>query len=160
MTRRRALIRTALVLVAIGVVIGMQWIGPGRTNPPVDASVRLEAESVPQPVATLLRAACYDCHSSETEWPWYAHVAPASWLVIGDVTAARKKLNFSRWGRYNAYDRADMLDKMCEFVSQRKMPLWQYRLLHSSARLSEQDVATLCGWTRDEAARLTRAGDN
>ena len=153
MSNRRAAIAAALLVV----VLGIQLIGRERTNPAVDAAIRLEASPVPMPVTALLRRACYDCHSSETQWPWYAHVAPVSWLVTRDVDRARRKMNFSKWGRYNVYDRADLLDKVCDAVSKREMPLAPYRWLHgAAARLSDQEVAALCAWTRDEAARLTR----
>ena len=145
---------------AIGVLglalAGAQFIGPARTNPRVDRTVELGAAPVPLPVVAVLRRACYDCHSSETRWPWYAHVAPMSWLVISDVQAARKQLSFSRWGRYNAYDRADHLDKMCDQISKHHMPLWQYRLVHADAGLSDADIAVVCAWTKDESARLTQ----
>jgi len=38
------------------------------------------------------------CHSNEVAWPWYADVAPASWLVAYDVHEGRAELNFSLWG--------------------------------------------------------------
>ena len=149
--------RTAIGLLGLALV-GAQFIRPPRTNPVVDRTVALEAGPVPQPVLGVVRRACYDCHSSETRWPWYSHVAPASWLVISDVQGARKQLNFSRWGRYNAFDRADLLDKLCDRVSKHQMPLLQYRLVHADARLSDADIAAVCGWTRDESARLTQEG--
>lgn len=106
----------------------------------------------------ILRRSCYDCHSDETRWPWYSRVAPASWLVISDVNEGRGQLNFSRWRGYNAFDLADKLDKACEVVTKHQMPLIQYRLAHGMAKLSDQDIAALCAWTRDEGGRLTRTG--
>ena len=113
---------------------------------------------VPAGVMSTLRHACFDCHSSETRWPWYSALPVASWLVERDVEEARGQLNFSRWARYDPYDRADMLDKVCELAASREMPLWQYRFLHSEARLSDMDVAELCAWSRREATRLTQGG--
>jgi hypothetical protein len=139
-------------------LVGAQFVGPARTNPHVDRTVELAAGPVPPPVLTVIRRACYDCHSSETQWPWYSHVAPMSWLVISDVQGARKLMNFSRWARYNAFDRADLLDKICDQISKHRMPLLQYRLVHREAWLSDADVAAVCGWTKDESARLTQEG--
>lgn len=150
MTRR--VVGLAVVAVAI------QFVGPTRTNPPVDRSVALDVSAVPKPARDVLRRACYDCHSHETRWPWYSRVAPASWLVVSDVNDARGKMNFSRWGRYNAFDRADMLDKACDMATKRSMPVWQYRVVHRSSRLSDADIDAICGWTREESARLTRTG--
>jgi Haem-binding domain len=155
----RALMTSRTVISALGLVlVGAQFIRPARTNPVVDPKVELGSEPVPQPVLATLKRACFDCHSSETRWPWYANVAPASWLLASDVRNAREQLNFSRWGKYNAFDRADLLDKVCDQVSKRKMPLWQYRIAHTAARLSQADTDAVCAWTEDEAARLTEEG--
>lgn len=140
-----------LVVVAL---VGAQFFRPARENPPVQPEARLEAlAQVPAPVGDLLRRACYDCHSNETRWPWYSQVAPVSWLVARDVRLGRGQLNFSAWGEYNPYDRADLLDEACEQASSGNMPLAPYVLMHSRARLSPADVAALCAWTSAEAAR-------
>jgi hypothetical protein len=121
----------------------------------VDPSVSLNVQSaVPAPVMSTLRRACFDCHSEATHWPWYAPLPVASHLIERDVREGRGQLNMSRWTQYNPFDRADMLDKMCQRASNGRMPPWQYRLMHPGARLSEKDVAALCTWTQDEAARL------
>ena len=147
-----------------GVVLGLttaallaaQLVGPARPDARVDPLMRLEVQGpVPAHVATTLRRACYDCHSNETRWPWYSRVAPVSWLVIHDVTEGRGRVNFSEWGTYNAFDRADMLDEACELARKGEMPLRPYLFLHPDAKLTPTDVDALCNWTRAEAARLT-----
>lgn len=157
MSRIRA-VGVGLLLSLGAVVIAFRG---GRVQPltPANPGLAVDAQpAVPTPVRDLLHRACFDCHSDVTEWPWYAHVPPASWLVAHDVREARGQLNFSRWLSYDPYDRADMLDKACDLVSKGRMPLWPYRVLHAEARLSEADVATLCAWTHEEADRLTKDG--
>ena len=56
--------------------------------------------NAPKNVASILRTSCYDCHSNETNWPWYSYVAPVSFMVAGDVEDGRKSLNFSEWDKY------------------------------------------------------------
>lgn len=138
--------------------IALQATAPSRTNPRVDEAAALNAASTPAPVMDVLRRSCYDCHSSETRWPWYASVAPMSWLVVSDVNEARGQLNFSNWSGYNPYDRADLLDKICDNVSKGKMPLWQYRIVHRAARLSDPEIAAVCAWTETEVGKLVGAG--
>lgn len=136
----------------------MQFVGPRPTSAPVDRGVAFNEQAAPPHVSRLLRRSCFDCHSDETRWPWYSRVAPASWLVVHDVNEGRAQLNFSRWTRYNVFDRADLLDKVCEQVTEREMPLWQYRLVHPGAVLSDDEIAALCAWTREEGARMIRTG--
>jgi hypothetical protein len=133
------------VIVLVLVFIGIQFIQPERTNPPVDPALTFEAVAKPGPeVASLVRRACYDCHSHETVWPWYAYVAPVSWLVADDVRVARRKLNFSQWNLLGPEMSRTRLKDACEEVKEGGMPLRNYLLMHPQARLTAADVKTLC----------------
>src|SRR5436309_14489602 len=78
-----------------GVLIAAQAFRIDRTNPPVEQDV-----AAPAGVEALLRRACYNCHSHETVWPWYSHVAPVSWLLAHDVPEGRLELNFPPCAAY------------------------------------------------------------
>ncbi len=99
----------------------LQLTNPARTNPPV-VSDMLATNAPPPHVTVLLRAACYDCHSSETVWPWYAHSAPASWLVVKDVDEGRRHLNLSEWPSGDPARAAKKLDRMSEEIDYHEMP--------------------------------------
>lgn len=146
---------------AVAIVL-VAWArrGPERlSSAHADPALTLTARAtVPPDVSGLLHRACYDCHSEETTWPWYARVPVGSWVVTRDVEHGRKQINFSRWGEYNPFDRADMLDKVCEKAKTHEMPLRPYTWLHAGARLTDADVAALCTWADAEATRLVNGG--
>lgn len=145
------LIRRALVAVAAALVLA-QLVPVARTNPPVAADV-----AAPPAVATVLRRACYDCHSNETVWPWYSRIAPVSWLVAHDVDEGRDELNFSAWAAYDAAARRKKLKKTVEEVAEGEMPPWYYVLMHREARLSPADEELLRGWAAEQSASAERA---
>jgi hypothetical protein len=154
--RRTTLILAGLLMLAIESAARSHFRLAGLH---ADPAAGVDADRlVPAPVMSTLRRACFDCHSDETRWPWYSTIPVASWLIDRDVRQGRSQLNFSRWQLYNKFDRADLLDKACEKATSRDMPLWQYRILHRGARLSDADVAALCAWSEHEAARLVEAG--
>jgi hypothetical protein len=156
---RSRLVRLLLAALALFLVVA-QFVGPGRTNPPVEPAQALEAHAtVPPSIGATLRRACFDCHSDETRWPLYARVAPVSWFVAGHVNEGREHLNFSRWGGYHPVERADLLDDACKEARSGAMPLPSYLLLHGDARLSSSDVSALCEWTAAEAARQEHTGN-
>ena len=126
---------------AAGAFVLAQVVPLERSNPPVEVEV-----PAPGPVRQILERSCYDCHSHATRWPWYAWVAPVSWLVVHDVNHACEHLNFSAWNRYDAKERSEKLDDLWEEVEKGEMPLWYYLPLHPQARLSEGDKQTLHGW--------------
>lgn len=148
--------RAAVILAGmLALALALSLVGPQPTNPRADPALTLGRQTtVPPAVRSVLSRACFDCHSHETRWPLYARLAPAAWLVVSDVEEGRRHLNFSTWGGYHRFERADLLDKSCELVSSGTMPLRAYRWLHPEARLTPADVDALCDWTGAEADRL------
>jgi len=141
---RRRLRRRVRWLVHLGVlgvvVLGLLQLVPyGRDhdNPPVVAGPSWPTASSER----LARAACYDCHSNETEWPWYSNVAPMSWLVQRDVDRGRAAVNFSEWTSEAAA--GDEVDELHDAVEDGSMPPRQYTLNHAAARLSAAERAEL-----------------
>jgi len=133
-----------LVMLAIA-FIGLQFLRPERINPPVVAANVLVA---PRNIEPILRRSCYDCHSNETRWPWYSNIVPFSWRVVQDVREGREELSFSEWNTYDKWDRARLLEKICEQVEKGKMPLKPYVVMHPSADLTMEDRRALCVWAR------------
>ena len=142
---------------AIGVAAAFflaQLLPVEQTNPPVDAEI-----AVADPEAHgLLRRACYDCHSHATVWPWYASVAPVSWLLSHHVEDARDELNFSRFESYDRARQRKKLGELAEEVEEHHMPLWSYVLLHPEAALSDAERERLVKWAHAEQQRRAAPG--
>jgi hypothetical protein len=142
---RRAAARVGIG--AVVVLLALQLIPYGRdhSNPPVTAGAPW-----PDPDSRRIAvAACYDCHSNETDWPFYSSVAPASWLVTKDVDAGRHELNFSEWDRHQ--DAGDAADALADG----SMPPGRYTALHRDARLSAVERDALLA-----ALRAMEEGDD
>jgi Haem-binding domain len=118
-----------LVLSLVALVVLIQFVPYGRNHS--NPSSRVEPNWDKPETRALAKRACFDCHSNETVWPWYSHVAPASWLLKHDVDGGRSQLNFSEWSK--PQDEADKASKM---VRKKRMPLGKYLLMHPDARLS------------------------
>lgn len=129
------------VLGVIVAFVAIQFVPVDRRNPAVAAEVPAPAE-----VRAVLRRACYDCHSNETEWPWYSKIAPVSWLVSYDVKKGREELNFSTWNQYTGQQQIKKLRESWEEVEEGEMPLWFYLPVHRDAVLSAKDRADLRQW--------------
>jgi len=125
-----------LLLTAIAVFVVLQLVPYGRdhTNPPIVAEPKWDSPAT----RALAKRACFDCHSSETVWPWYANIAPASWLVYRDVVGARAEFSFSDWNTKPA-----RLRRIVSVLNAGEMPPKQYLLLHPEARLTTDEKAKL-----------------
>jgi hypothetical protein len=127
-------------LVAVALCAGffalMQIIPYGRThsNP---ATIQEPQWDSPRTRELAVRA-CFNCHSNRTKWPWYANVAPFSWVVQADVEGARDIVNFSEWNR-----RYDLALYSGQSIRTGNMPPGKYSMAHREANLTEQEAREL-----------------
>jgi len=135
------------VLMGIGVLfIAIQFIPIERTNPPVTGLV-----DAPEEVLTTLRRSCWDCHSNETDWPWYAYVAPMKLRVSQHVWMGREHVNFTEWDSYDAEELDEAYEEIAKVIDRGRMPLKDYLLVHRNAKLTTSDRERLVSWA--ESAR-------
>lgn len=128
-----------LVVIAI-----IQFIPVDRTNKPVDRKQNFtDLYKTPENVKTLLKNACYDCHSNETVYPDYAYFAPISWSIKHHINEGREHLNFSEFGTFNKDLKKNMLESSAADLKQNRMPLPGYMVYHKNARLSVEEKILL-----------------
>lgn len=122
----------------------IQFVPVDRTNKPVNHKQNfVDVMKTPPHIQTLLKRACYDCHSNETAYPKYAYVAPVSWSIKQHVNEGREHLNFSEWTAFNPDLKKNMLESTIADLKQNRMPLPGYVAQHPEARLSEAETKLL-----------------
>lgn len=125
--RKTGLGRLLGILMALGLALQLVPYGHARTNPPVRQEPAWDSPTTQD----LAVRACSDCHSNQTVWPWYAKVAPVSWLIQSDVDRGRQRLNFSEWDRPQR-----KASEAGRRIQRGSMPPWYYVLMHPKANLS------------------------
>lgn len=145
MSRGKKVTLWVVLVLAVGFgAVQLVPYGRDHTNPPVTGEPRWDSPRT----EALAAGACFDCHSNETVWPWYATIAPASWLVYRDVAEGRDHLNFSEWPPAGG---GGLMAQAAQIVSEGEMPPLQYRLAHSAARLSDAQKQQLADGFRASA---------
>lgn len=126
-----------LSIAAVVMAAAIQFIpyGKDHTNPPVVSSPQWDSPRTKE----LFTRACADCHSNETKYPWYSHIAPVSWLVMHDIEEGREKLNLSMLGVQKKNKVKDASDE----IKEGEMPILPYLLAHPEARLSDTEKQEL-----------------
>ncbi len=147
---RRGMLLVGALFVLAMVAIQLVPYGREHANPPITGEPQWDT---PQTRALAVRA-CFDCHSNETVWPWYSHVAPMSWLIQRDVDEGRRVLNYSEWDRGQGE-----APESAKSVRKGEMPPWFYALPATRARLTPAERALLvAGLEASFGAERARAG--
>ncbi len=147
---RRILLGLAVIFAAIQLVRPARNVSSAPPGPD-DISV---VHPPPPAVKAVLDRACYDCHSDNTRYPWYANVQPVGWLLAHHVNDGKRDLNFSHFGEYPPSRAARKLTKTMEETERHEMPLWSYTLIHRDARLGPADIAAVSAWARAARAQV------
>ena len=125
-----------IVLYLLLAFIVIQFYPLDRTNEPVDEKINfIDTQKPPQEVESLIKNACYDCHSNETKYPFYAYIAPFSWSVKHHINEGRENLNFSKWGNYPAQKKSKLMEECAEMIAEGEMPMKGYVFFHPEAKL-------------------------
>lgn len=138
--------KIALALVAFLIIL--QFVPMNIIQEEPTQNDLMNSESVPTEVAQILKKACYDCHSNQTNFPWYSKIQPVGFWINGHTKGGRQHLNFSEWGTLDASKKAHKLEEICEEIEETHMPLKSYTWLHEGTRLNSEQVELICNWTK------------
>ena len=128
---------TTVLILAIA-FSALQFVRPKLDNPAVTGDFKAPAN-----VKSIIKRACYDCHSNETDLRWYDQISPVYWTVAQHVKEGRKGLNFSTWDSLAPADQKAKLWEAVNQVAAGAMPLKSYETVHQSAKISAEDLAVL-----------------
>lgn len=138
------------ILIGLAIIpLLIQFFRIDQTNPTVTASQDFMAiMQPPADISNMMKSACYNCHSNETEYPWYAEIAPVSWWLKDHINEAREHLNFSEWGTYAEKKANHKLEEMYEEVEEGEMPLNSYTIIHGEADLTDEQREAFVAWIK------------
>lgn len=102
--------------------------------------------TVPANVSDILKNSCYDCHSNNTRYPWYANVQPLAWWLQDHVNEGKREMNFDEFLSYPAKKAHHKLEEVIEQVKEGEMPLKSYTLVHRNAVLDQEQKRILSEW--------------
>lgn len=134
-------------LTVLIVLIGIQFIQPARNENgqalPTDIS---KTVFIPDNVKSLLQTTCNDCHSNNTNYPWYANIQPMGWLLANHIKGGKAELNFNEFGTYSQRRQQSKLKSIASQVKDDEMPLASYAFLHKNAKLTKEQKALIIDW--------------
>ena len=142
---KKILKRTLQILLLAFILI--QFIRPAKNRAnDISNNDISKIYAVPADVEAILKSSCYDCHSNNTVYPWYAEVQPVAWWLADHVKEGKKELNFSEFATYRIGRQYRKLEAINKQVKEGEMPLESYLWIHNNAKLSDAQKLILANW--------------
>jgi hypothetical protein len=107
----------------------------------------------------ILVTSCYDCHSNHTEYPWYNNLQPIAFWLNHHIDEGKDELNFSEFATYTKKRQLHKLDEIVEMVETHEMPLSSYTLVHTNAKLTNEQQKLLIEWAKQSTVQLKKDND-
>ncbi|WP_397362409.1 heme-binding domain-containing protein [Olleya sp. R77988] len=134
------------LLLLVGFIIA-QFFSPEKNEGNTEDLSAFFAETKPSDeVKTILKSSCFDCHSSNTRYPWYNKITPVNFWLAAHVKDGKKHLDFSKWANYSVKRKDHKFEEIAEEVEEKKMPLPSYTWTHGEANLTETQIQALVKW--------------
>jgi hypothetical protein len=140
------ILKWVVLLLALGLVV-IQFIRPEKNKATVPSESNIgRAFVVPANVQKVLERSCYDCHSNNTVYPWYAEVQPVGWWLNKHIQDGKRGVNYDEYTSYRLMKQYRRFKDAIDKVEKDEMPLPSYLLIHRYARLSPEEKNELVQW--------------
>jgi hypothetical protein len=138
-----------IALVLLVVFVGIQFVPTERNQSDVVPKTDfIVANNPPKDISNLLKTSCYDCHSNNTDYPWYNKIQPASWFMERHIRKGKSELNFNEWNEYSNRRKNSKLKSIINQIKDDEMPLSSYTLIHKDAILSKTEKTFLINYMK------------
>jgi hypothetical protein len=136
------------ILVGLLIIfVAIQFFRPQKNiSTSLSANEISTVHAVPQNVKQILETSCYDCHSNNTKYPWYANIQPVAWYLNDHVIEGKKELNFSEFATYKIRRQYRKLEEIAHEIEDDEMPTQSYKLLHKNAVLDMAQKKVVFEW--------------
>jgi hypothetical protein len=142
-------LKKKIIIVLVVLLILIQFSKPARNiSSGLQPNAIEQHFNVPEKVQSVLKTACYDCHSNNTRYPWYNNVQPVEWWLASHINDGKKHLNFDEFNLYPADKKKKKLSQIKKTIEKHEMPLASYTLVHTDARLSVDQKELILDWVR------------
>ena len=144
-----------IALLLLAVLVLLQFVQPGRNQGNAAGLNDItHAVTVPEGILQTLEKSCYDRHSNNTVYPWYASIQPVGLWLKNHVDEGKEELNFSEFNTYTAKRKAHKMEEIAEMLEEDEMPLPTYTFIHKEAILNATQKADMIAWAKENHLKL------
>jgi hypothetical protein len=146
----KILLAIVILFIAIQFIPSTQNIDGQESTSDISKTVIM-----PSKVHSVLKNACYDCHSNNTDYPWYSKIQPVRLMMDRHVKEGKEELNFSEFGSYSTRSQISKLKGLANSIKDNIMPLSSYKLMHKNANLSDEEKNLIINWALQTSDSLS-----
>jgi hypothetical protein len=144
-----------ILLVLFGLLFIIQFIKPAKNSAQGEQTNNISKKyAMSTDVNSILKKACFDCHSNTTVYPWYSEIQPVAWFLDDHVKEGKEHLNFDEFLSYEAKKQDHKLEEFIESQTEGWMPIDSYKWIHKNAVLTSEEKQVLINWAKQVRSEI------
>lgn len=153
--KQKIIFMVALVSLCLGIEVSAhngEHHGHGEKKPEVVSDSeeqilgKINEEYISQ-VKPIFQTSCMNCHSANTNYPWYHVIPGAKQLIDYDVRESKVHLDMSNDFPFGGHGTpTEDLEAIRKAIDEKTMPPLRYRALHWSSALKPEEIKTVHAW--------------
>lgn len=122
-----------------------------------NAGIKLIQGDYKRRIEPLFKKSCMDCHSAQTNYPWYHKIPGIKQMIDSDIEEARHHLDFTDGYPFKSHASPEEdLDAIAKSVEEKTMPPFSYRLMHLDAAFTDEEKKILLNWVEKSKPLLKK----
>lgn len=106
-------------------------------------------------IKPIFQNSCFNCHSTNTQYPWYYKIPGAKQLIDHDIREAKKHIDMTNDFPFKGHGTlSEDLEAIGKSVNKGTMPPLRYILMHWNARLAEEEKKAILQWVEESQNKL------
>ncbi|MGE3680185.1 MAG: heme-binding domain-containing protein [Bdellovibrionales bacterium] len=112
-------------------------------------------EKYKQIVKPIFQKNCFNCHSEQTQYPWYYKLPIAKQLIDSDILESKKHIDLTNDFPFRGHGSPEEdLPAVRKVIEDNTMPPFRYKILHSESGLSEDERQAILRWIQESLNAL------
>lgn len=118
-------------------------------------AIEILASSYNKDIRPIFETKCFNCHSNQTQYPWYHSLPFVKGLIDSDIQEALKHLDMTLGFPFQGHGTLpEDLKAIKEVAEDNSMPPWSYRIMHWGSGLSKEEKNAIFKWVDESQKKL------
>lgn len=106
-------------------------------------------------IKPIFESKCFNCHSSETTFPWYHKVPVVGRIMDSHIKEGRSHIDFSKGYPFVGHGGPIKdLEAIIKVTEKDEMPPWYYNPFHKNSRLTSDEKKLILEWARNSLIKI------
>jgi hypothetical protein len=118
------------------------------------------SRSYEKEIKPIFEMKCFNCHSTQTNYPWYYKVPVVGKIMESHVKEGRSHIDFTKGYPFAGHGGpVKDLEEIAKVTERDEMPPWYYTPFHKNSKLTKSEKKLIIKWSKESLIKIKMEKD-